>query len=137
MPLNATLIDILLVLSVLLLIFFISWLFMKLKNERSSLLGQVQNLFDQFKILNRGSELITSSHAPKDILNVITIEAGKIIRKVAVGIAIFEGEEISIVTGNEEFTRWVKEVTINTIKLEKLWDDIKTGKQVDIIPELF
>ncbi|OGF52552.1 MAG: hypothetical protein A2044_02340 [Candidatus Firestonebacteria bacterium GWA2_43_8] len=132
MPLNATLIDILLVISVLLLIFFISWLFMKLKNERISLLGQVQNLFDQFKILNRGSELITSSHAPKDILNVITIEAGKIIRKVAVGIAIFEGEEISIVTGNEEFTRWVKEVTINTIKLEKLWDDIKTGKQVDI-----
>src|SRR3989339_167743 len=85
MHLNVPVIDVLLFISILLLVLSISWLFLKLKNESSSLLGQVQNLFDQFKIINRSSELITSSNAPKDILNVITIEAGKIITKVLGG----------------------------------------------------
>ncbi|OGF48450.1 MAG: hypothetical protein A2452_11945 [Candidatus Firestonebacteria bacterium RIFOXYC2_FULL_39_67] len=133
MHLNVPVIDVLLFISILLLVLSISWLFLKLKNESSSLLGQVQNLFDQFKIINRSSELITSSNAPKDILNVITIEAGKIIKNVAVGIFLFEkDDDISVITGNEDFIKWVKEVTLNTIKLQKFWEDTKAGKQVEI-----
>src|SRR3989339_707506 len=133
MHLNVPVIDVLLFISILLLVLSISWLFLKLKNESSSLLGQVQNLFDQFKIINRSSELITSSNAPKDILNVITIEAGKIIKNVAVGIFLFEkDDDISVITGNEDFIKWVKEVTLNTIKLQKFWEDTKAGKQAEI-----
>ncbi len=130
---NSTINEFLLVISVLLLIFSSRLLFNKLKKEIQKLLDQFQNLYEKFKSVNRSSELISSSRAPSDILNVITIELAKIIGNCASGVFIFEDKEkINFLAGNESFNKWSKQISSSLKKLKEICPDIKENKIVEI-----
>ena len=126
-------IDLLLFISILLLIFSTSWLFIRLKGEIQYLLEQFKNLYKKYDAVNRSSELINSSQKPADVLNIITIELAKILGNCTTGVIIFKGGEIvTIASGTEAFNKWFKRVNLNIIDLNEFWQNINANKLLEI-----